>query len=168
MPIPLIAAKAAMGAADTASKGLKNDIAILRGQFYRPGLKPVQVEHTTKAGKVKTKTEWIQDWKPIDYELHVNPVGLAVGGAVVVVGAAAAAILAAVAWHGINIPTMFGQVEVFRGVKDTTMGDDLNKRYEGYKVNKAEKAKEKETAKNEETKLIPAFTSAGFAQLIGK
>ncbi len=95
-------------AAKEVSKAVSNDIAVLRTKF--------DVE--TGKGRKKRLT-------PVEAELHVNPVSIAVGAAALLVGALAAT----VAWQGISLPGPLGPITLFPGMKDSGFGKDISARY---------------------------------------
>ena len=64
---------------------------------------------------------------PVKVEAHVNPVSILGGAAAGLFGILAAT----VAWHGLSIPSpLGGSITLFKGLKETTMGADLNRAYE--------------------------------------
>ncbi len=100
-------------AAKEVSKAVSNDIAVIRTRF------------DIESGKGRKKR-----LTPVEAELHVNPVSIAVGAATVLLGALAGTI----AWQGIHLPNPFGApVTVVQGMKDTGLGKDINAWYERMK-----------------------------------
>ncbi len=95
-------------AIEAASKAVSNDIAVFRTRF--------DVE--TGKGRKKRLT-------PVEAELHVNPVSILTAGALALAGALAGT----VAWHGVTLPGPFGPIQLFPGLKETTLGSDLNEWY---------------------------------------
>ncbi len=101
-------------AAKEVSKAVSNDIAVLRTRF--------DVE--TGKGRKKRLT-------PVEAELHVNPVSIAVAAAAALLGTLAGT----VAWHGVSVPNPLGPpVVIFPGLKDTQLGKDINRWYEQEKA----------------------------------
>ena len=68
---------------------------------------------------------------PVKVEAHVNPASIIGGIAAGLLGV----LLGTVAWHGVSFPTALGgSVTLFKGVKDTQLGEDVNRWYERLKV----------------------------------
>lgn len=64
---------------------------------------------------------------PVKIEAHVNPISILGGAAAGLLGVLAAT----VAWHGVSVPNpLGGGITLFKGLKETTLGADLNRAYE--------------------------------------
>jgi len=62
---------------------------------------------------------------PVRVKVGVNPLNLITAAAAGAVGLLGATI----AWHGISLPTLFGPVTLFPGIKDTGLGLSLRERF---------------------------------------
>ncbi len=67
---------------------------------------------------------------PVRVRANLNPLNVAAAAGLALVGALAAT----VAWQGLKLPTPFGEIVFFPGMKDTTFGADLNRAYERFMI----------------------------------
>lgn len=123
----MMAKRASEQAAGHISKILTGDLVTLHGQRFREIDMTVQVGKTKK-GKPKYGT--VKMMVPYEWELHLNPVSVMIGG----IALTGAALFAALAWYGVKVPTLLGEVTVVRG-----LGDGIKDTYKNYKEKKAEK-----------------------------
>jgi hypothetical protein len=114
---------------------LTGDLVVIHGHIYRKIKSRAATGKTTKTGRPQYKTVEVLD--PIDIEGHVNPMSLMIGG----IALAGAALFAAIAWYGVKVPTLLGEVTVIHGVKDNILGYQKSR----------EKKKEEKTRAKEQT-----------------
>ena len=117
---PLVAAEAGGRAAEAFSKALRGDFFVVKGQVFRKI--PREVRETVDG--VERVIEY-DELVPIDLEAHVNPISIGVG----LVGATTAVVLGLIAWGGLTLPTLFGPVQLFPGLKDTEFGQRVSEKY---------------------------------------
>ena len=94
-----------------AMKALTGDLVTFRGQVFR------KVEF--QVGKEKQAF-----LAPVDVELHVNPMSLGLAAA----GLGLAGLAAWVIWNGLSLPTPFGAVNLFPGLKDSELGESIKEK----------------------------------------
>ncbi len=99
----------AIKAAEKASE----NIVEFEGDFFR------EVKHGRKKVLV-----------PIRVKVGINPLSLITAAAAALAGSLAAT----VAWHGVSFPGPTGPITLFKGIKETSFGNDLNEAYEKFKT----------------------------------
>lgn len=104
-----------------AGKGLevvKSDIVVLHGQRLRKRTIKMRVQAgTTKRGRPRYREVEKDVYTPLDWELHINGVSLALAA----IGAAVTAFITVVAWNGITTGGVYNRtaVKVIPGITDS-------------------------------------------------
>ena len=125
MVVALPAGKA-LEAVEAASKALTGDLVVIKSQVFRKIVEKARVPtgKMTPTGRVAMTTITRETLVPIDLEVHVSPLGIGLGAAVLAV----AGLAGIVAWNGITLPAPAGPIQIFPGFKDTGVGLEFSKR----------------------------------------
>ncbi len=100
---------------------------------------------------------------PVRVKVGINPLSLITAAAAGLAGVLAAT----VAWHGVSFPSpLGGSITLFKGLKETTFGSDLNRAYERIMVKRRIEASGGEIV-DSITGLTQAEKDAALIQVIG-
>lgn len=110
--LPLVQAIAPAMMREVANKRsiLTGDLVVINERYFRKIQRKEYTGRSPKTGRAQYKK--VYDLIEIPVEIHVNPVGVMIGG----IALTGAALFAAAAWYGIKIPTLFGEVTVVHGM----------------------------------------------------
>ena len=143
----MVGERVAIKAAEKASSALSKNFLEVEGDLFR----------VVKEGRKKALV-------PVRVKVGVNPLN--------VIGAAAAGLAgvlaATVAWQGVRFPGPLGvgEIVIFPGLRETTLGGDLNRAYERMMVRRRIRASGGEVVESR-TDLTPAEFEAILTETIG-
>ena len=163
--LPIVGAAAALIPAGEAAKEvssvLTGDLVTIKGQVFRAIRRRVPTGELTPTGRPAMVTQEVL--VPVDVEAHVNPLSI-----IIAAGVGLAGVLAGVvAWHGVRVGVpAVGEFSLFKGLKDTTMGRDLNRIYEKFMVARRIRASGGEVVEAR-TDLTPAEIEEVLLRVIG-
>lgn len=115
-------------AIEAVSKGLTGDFVVIEGKIFRQieTKERVPTGGLTPTGRPAMHTVTTVTLEPIHVEAHINPISVLASAGLVGLGILAAT----VAWNGVSVPAPFGgSVTFVRGLKETGLGKDLDKRF---------------------------------------
>ena len=118
---------------------LTGDLVVINERYFRKIERKEYTGRSPKTGRAQYKK--VYDLIEIPVEIHLNPLSFMIGG----IALTGAALFAAMAWYGIKIPTLFGEVTIVRG-----LGDGLKDFW-----------KARQEAKEEQKKVISQGVSTG-------